>query len=220
MVRASAALLALLIATLCVPRIGRGLVLVGLFAGCTVAAALSGSSSGFVGKAFATFDQRIAIQPDEKLVGTVRISPEFQAKLEEAASRGAEIELFVRARAVNMSAEHPAEFQVAEWSSQQPRFVIPVAEFVEAVRARNGRLEFSLAPTSAAKGLLLHSWQAARPNGDRSAQLVHADGSQEPLDRFPSFEIRVMRAGRTFAFQKLFERFDRSQPASYALVGF
>ena len=214
------ALVALLIATLCVPRIGRGLALVGLFAGCTVAAALCGSSSGFLGKAFATFDQRITIQPDEKLVGTVRLSPEFQAKLEEAASRGAEIELFVRARAVNAAAEHPAEFQVAEWSSPQPRFVIPAAEFVEAVRARNGRLEFSLAPTSAAKGLLLHSWQATRMSGERTAQMIRADGVQVALDRFPSFEIRILRSPRAFAFQRLIERFEPSQSTSYALIGF
>jgi hypothetical protein len=55
---------------------------------------------------------------------------------------------------------------------------------------------------------------------ERTAQIVHADGSHEALDRFPSFEIRVVRPGTDFAFQKLIDRFEPAQSASYALIGF
>jgi hypothetical protein len=91
---------------------------------------------------------------------------------------------------------------------------------LDAVRARNGRVEFSITAASASKGLLLHSWQATKPNGERSAQLVYADGSHEALGAFPSFEIRVVRPNNDFAFEKLIERYEPSQAASYALVGF
>jgi hypothetical protein len=81
-------------------------------------------------------------------------------------------------------------------------------------------VEFSITPASSSKGVRLHSWQATKANGERSAQLVHADGSQAALDTFPSFEIRVVRPRNDFAFEKLIERFEPSRSASYALVGF
>jgi hypothetical protein len=80
-------------------------------------------------------------------------------------------------------------------------------------------VEFSITAASASKGLLLHSWQSTKPNGERSAQLVYADGSHEALEAFPSFEIRVVRPNNDFAFEKLIERYEPSQAASYALVG-
>jgi hypothetical protein len=191
-----------------------------LFAACAAAALLFGSTTGFAPQSFARFEGPIAIKNDEKLVGAVRLSPEFLAQLQDATGRGEQIEFCVRLQAVNRAAEHPAEFQVAEWSSSEPRFAIPAQAFLDAVRARNGHVEFSITPASASKGVRLHSWQATRANGERSAQLVHADGSQEALDAFPSFEIRVARPQNDFAFEKLIQRFEPSQAASYALVGF
>jgi hypothetical protein len=211
---------ALLIATLGLMRVWRGLGTVVLFAGCVAAGLLCGSTTGFAPAAFASFERGITIKEDEKLVGALRLSPEFVTRLQDAVDRGDQIELFVRVRAVNPGAEHPAEFQAAEWSSTDSRFTIPAAAFLESVRARGGRVEFSITAASTSKGLLLHSWQAMPPGGERSARLVHADGSQEDLDRFPSFEIRAVRAQREYAFQKLIERFETSRPASYALVGF
>jgi hypothetical protein len=211
---------ALLIATVCLMGIWRGLGSVVLFSSAVAGALLCGPTTGFAPRSFLSFEGRIAIKEDEKLVGAVRISPEFQTRLQEAVSRGDLVEFFVDERAVNMRAEHAAEFQVAEWSSAEPRFTVPAQAFLDAVRARGGRVEFSITAAAASKGLLLHSWQTLRTNGERSARLVHADGTQEVLDRFPSFEIRVVRARRAYAFQKLIERFEPSQSASYVLVGF
>jgi hypothetical protein len=213
-------LVALLIATVCLMRVWHSLGSVVLFAACAAAALLFGSTTGFAPQSFARFEGPIAIKNDEKLVGAVRLSPEFLAQLQDATGRGEQIEFCVRLQAVNRAAEHPAEFQVAEWSSSEPRFAIPAQAFLDAVRARNGHVEFSITPASASKGVRLHSWQATRANGERSAQLVHADGSQEALDAFPSFEIRVARPQNDFAFEKLIQRFEPSQAASYALVGF
>ncbi|HEV8002985.1 MAG TPA: hypothetical protein VGP63_24075 [Planctomycetaceae bacterium] len=213
-------LVVLLIAVVCLMRVWRGLATVMLFAGCVAGALLCGSTTGFVPEAFASFERRITIKEDEKLVGAVRLSPEFIARLQDAVDRGDEIELFARLTASNAGAEHPAEFQVAEWSSADGRLRVPATAFLEAVRARAGRVEFSITAASASKGVFVHSWQATPAGGERSARLVHADGSQENLDRFPSFEIRVLRAQKDYAFQKLIERFEPAQSASYALVGF
>ena len=194
-------LIALLIATVCLMRVWHSLGSVVLFASCAAGALLCGSTTGFTPQSFAPFEGRIAIKDDEKLVGAVRLSPEFLALLEDAPERGEQIEFFVRLQAVNRAAERaaerPAEFQVAEWSSAEPRFAVPAQAFLDAVRARNGRVEFSITPASASKGVRLHSWQATKANGERSAQLVHADGTQKALDAFPSFEIRVVRPEMT-----------------------
>jgi hypothetical protein len=213
-------LVALLVATIGLMRIRRGLATATLFAVCATAGVLCGSSGGFAPRALASFDARIALQEDEKLVGAVRLSPEFQDRLQTAADRDEQVELFVRLRTVNAGVEHPVEFQVAEWSSRQPQFAVAARAILDAVRARGGRLEFSVSPTSESKGLLIHSWQPTRTNGERTALLVHADGSQAPLERFPSFEIRVVRAKSNYAFQKLLERFEPGRLASYAVVGF
>jgi hypothetical protein len=213
-------LAASLIATLCLMRIWRGLGTMVLLSSCVAGALLCGSTTGFAPQAFASFERQISMKEDEKLVGAVRLSPEFVAQLQDAVDRGEQIELFVRLRAVNSGAEHPAEFQVTEWSSANSRLTVPARAFLEAVRARSGRVEFSITAASSSKGLLLHSWQATRTNGERSARLVHADGSQENLDRFPSFEIRAVRAQSEYAFQKLVGRFEAARPTSYALVGF
>ncbi|HEV8068409.1 MAG TPA: hypothetical protein VGP76_11785 [Planctomycetaceae bacterium] len=213
-------LIALLIATVCLMRVWPSLGSVVLFASCAAGSLLCGSTTGFTQQSFAPFEGRIAIKNDEKLVGAVRLSPEFLALLEDANGRGEQIEFFVRLQPVQRGVEHPAEFQVAEWSSTETRFTVPAQAFLDAVRARNGRVEFSITAASASKGLLLHSWQATKPNGERSAQLVYADGSHEALGAFPSFEIRVVRPNNDFAFEKLIERYEPSQAASYALVGF
>jgi hypothetical protein len=213
-------LVALLIAALCLMRVWHSLGTLVLFASCAAGALLCGASTGFMPQSFAPFEGHIAVNDDEKLVGAVQLSPEFLALLEGAPGRGEQIEFFVRLQAVNRGVEHPAEFQVAEWSSTETRFTVPAQAFLDAVRARNGRVEFSITAASASKGLLLHSWQATKPNGERSAQLVYADGSHEALEAFPSFEIRVVRPDNDFAFEKLIERYEPSQAASYALVGF
>ena len=213
-------LAALLIATLCLMRTWRGLGTAALFSGCIAGALLGSSTSGFAPQSLASFEGRIAVKEDEKLVGAVRLSPEFQASLEDAAERSEHVEVFVCARAVHLRAEHPVELQVAEWSSTEPRLLIPARAFLESVRARGGRVEFSIAAATGSKGLSLHSWQSTRPNGARSAELVHTDGTKESLDRFPSFEIRVIRASRAYNFQKLLERFEPLPSGDYSLVGF
>jgi hypothetical protein len=210
----------LLIAILCLMRLWRGLGTIVLFSGAVAGTLLCGASTGFAPQAFASFDRQIHVKEDEKLIGGLRLSPEFQSRLQAAALNDEQIEFFVRLRGVNERAEHPAEFQVAEWSAAEPRFAVPARELVEAVRARDGRLEFSITAATASKGLVLHSWQTTRSGGARSAQLVHADGSQEVIDRFPSFEIRVVRRKTEQAFSRLIERFDQIRPASYVLVGF
>ncbi|HET6326980.1 MAG TPA: hypothetical protein VFG04_20035, partial [Planctomycetaceae bacterium] len=213
-------LAALLIATLCLMRIWRGVVTGVLFACCVAGALLCGSTTGFSPTALASFESKITLKEDDKLVGAVQLSPEFVARLQEAVDRGDQLELFLRRRGVNAASEHPAEFQVAEWSAADSRLPVPAEAFLQAVRARGGRVEFSLTTASSSKGLLLHSWQKTRPNGERTARLVHADGSQENLDRFPSFEIRVVRGQSEYAFQKLIERFEPARAVSYTVVGF
>jgi hypothetical protein len=150
----------------------------------------------------------------------VRLSPEFQERLQDATENGEEVELFVRMQPVNGEAEHAAEFQVAEWSSADSRILVPAQAFEESVRVRGGRVEFAITAASASKGLLFHSWQSTQPNGERVAEIVHADGTQEALDSFPSFEIRVVRPSRGYAFQKLGDRFEPGPTPGYALIGY
>jgi hypothetical protein len=211
---------AVVIATLCLMRFWRGLGAIVLFSSAVAGALLCGASTGFAPQAFASFDSQIRVKEDEKLIGGLRLSPEFQSRLQAAALRDEQIEFFVQLRGVNERAEHPAEFQVAEWSAGEPRFTVPAQALVEAVRARGGRLEFSITASHASRGLLLHSWQTIRNGGARSAQLVRADGTQEVMDRFPSFEIRVLRPNTRYPFSTLIERFDQTHSASYLLVGF
>jgi hypothetical protein len=213
-------LASLLIATLCLMRIWRGLATVLLFAACSAGALLCGSTTGFVPQSFVPLDGRIAIKGDDKLVGTVQLSPEFVSQLQDSASSSEQIEFFVRLEAVNAAAEHPAEFQVAEWSAAESRFAVPAQAFLDAVRARNGRVEFSITAATVSRGLRMHSWQATRASGERTAEIVHADGSHEALECFPSFEIRVLRPRTDFAFQNLIDRVEPAHSASYALIGF
>src|SRR6202035_1111730 len=100
-------------------------------------------------------------------------------RLQAAALRDEQIEFFVRLQGLNERAEHPAEFQVAEWRAAEPQLPVSARDVVEAVHARGGRLEFSITAAHASKGLWLRSWQTTQNRGARSAQLVHADGSQE-----------------------------------------
>jgi hypothetical protein len=191
-----------------------------LFSSAVAGALLCGASTGFAPQAFASIEGQIHVKEDEKLIGGLRLSPDFQSRLQAAALRDEQIEFFVRLQGLNERAEHPAEFQVAEWSAAEPRFTVPARDLVEAVHARGGRLEFSITAAPASKGLRLHSWQATQTGGRRSAQLVHADGSQEVIDRFPSFEIRILRPNPRYPYSTLIERFDQTRSSSYLLVGF
>jgi hypothetical protein len=210
----------LLVAIVCLMRIWRGIGTALLLSGCVATSVLCGSTTAFVPQSFASFEAQIAIRADEKLVGAVRLSPEFQERLQDAAENGEEVELFVRIHPVNDEAEHAAEFQVAEWSTADSRILVPAQAFEESVRARGGRVEFAISAASASRGLLLHSWQSTRPNGERVAEIVHADGTHEALDSFPSFEIRVVRPRGNYAFQKLGERFEHSPSDGYSLIGY
>ena len=53
-----------------------------------------------------------------------------------------------------------------------------------------------------------------------TGEIVHADGTHEALDSFPSFEIRVVRPRGNYAFRKLIERFEHSPSDGYSLIGY
>jgi hypothetical protein len=98
------------------------------------------------------------------------------------------------------------------------------------VEAHKGRVELSITPKAGTSELAVHSWQAlrkpdGRPSGNpiavgREASIIRADGSQTPIDWFPSFEIRVVRGDNAYPFKTLIERFHPSPPTGYVLVGF
>lgn len=124
----------------------------------------------------------------------------------------------------------PAEIHVDEWSSDQQRFAVDASAFLEALKTHRGRVELAIVPKAGTRGVLVHSWQAlgslepdlttGTSNGGRQATLVRQDGSIEPLEWFPSFEIRVVRGTNAYPFKPLIERFETARPTGYALVGF
>ena len=194
------------------------------------AAQLWGASTGLDRHVVRQFDDRLAVKEDEKLVAHVQLSADFRELLEQAAQENRQVEFAVRLRSVNSPNPAPAEIQVDEWSSDQPRFAIDAAAFLEALKTHRGRVELAIAPKAGTRGVLVHSWQAlgslepdlttGTSNGGRQATIVRRDGSIEPLEWFPSFEIRVVRGGNAYPFKALIERFETSRPTGYALVGF
>jgi hypothetical protein len=194
------------------------------------AAQLCGAATGLDRHVVRQFDDRIAVKEDEKLVAHVQLSADFREQLERAAQENQQVEFAVRLRGVNSPTGTPAEIQVDEWSSDQPRFAVDAAAFLEALKTHRGRVELAIAPKAGTRGVLIHSWQAlgslepdlttGTSNGARQANLVRRDGSIEPLEWFPSFEIRVVRGNNAYPFKPLLERFQPARPAGYVLVGF
>ncbi len=193
-------------------------------------AQLCGAATGVDQHVLRQFDDRIAVKEDEKLVAHVQLSADFRERLELAAQENQQIEFAVRLRGVNSSTAAPAEIQVDEWSSDQQRFAVDAAAFLEALKTHRGQVELAIAPKAGTRGVLVHSWQSlgtpdpdltiGASNGDRQATIVRQDGSIELLEWFPSFEIRVVRGGNTYPFKPLIERFQPARPAAYTLVGF
>jgi hypothetical protein len=194
------------------------------------AAQLCGASTGLDRHVVRQFDDRLAVKEDEKLVAHVQLSTDFRELLEQAAQENQQVEFAVRLRGVNSPNPASAEIQVDEWSSDQPRFAVDAAAFLEALKTHRGRVELAIVPKAGTRGVLIHSWQAlgsmepdltvGTSNGGRQATIVRQDGSIEPLEWFPSFEIRVVRGNNAYAFKALLERFETSRPTGYALVGF
>jgi hypothetical protein len=194
------------------------------------AAQLCGAATGLDRHVLRRFDDRIAVKEDDKLIAHVHLSDEFRESLEEAARGNLQVEFAVRFKGVNGEMAKPAEVHVDEWSSDEPRFAIAAPTFLEALKAHGGRVEIALSPKAGSRGLLVHSWQSLGNSdaliavggsaGGREATIVHADGSTEPLEWFPSFEIRVVRGNNTYPLQKVLGPFVSSRPTGYALIGF
>jgi hypothetical protein len=191
---------------------------------------LSGAAAGVDRHVLRQFDDRISVKEDEKLVAHVQLSADFREQLERAAQANQQIEFAVRLHGVNSSTAAPAEIQVDEWSSDQQRFAVEAAAFLEALKTHRGQIELAIAPKAGTRGVLVHSWQSlgslepdlttGTSNGGRQATIVRRDGSIEPLEWFPSFEVRVVRGNNAYPFKSLIERFQSARPAAYTLVGF
>jgi hypothetical protein len=194
------------------------------------AAQLCGASTGLDRHVLRSFDGRIAIKEDEKLVAQIQLSDEFRELLEQAARQNLQVEFSLRFRGLNREMAKPAELHVNEWTSDEPRFAVDAPSFLEALKAHGGRVEIGLSPKAGSRGVLVHSWQALgnadeliavdRSPGEREATLVRADGSTEPLGWFPSFEIRVVRGGNAYPSKSVIEPFETSRPTGYVLIGF
>jgi len=194
------------------------------------AAQFCGAATGLDRHVLRRFEDRIAVKEDEKLVAHVHLSDEFRDVLEEAARANLQVEFAVRLKGVNGEMVKPAEVHVDEWSSDEPRFAVAAPSFLEALKAHGGRVEFALSPKAGSRGVLVHSWQSqGNPDalivlggsaGSREATIVQADGSIEPLEWFPSFEIRVIRGNNAYPFKTVIEPFERSRPTGYVLIGF
>ncbi|HEX4070772.1 MAG TPA: hypothetical protein VHX68_06365, partial [Planctomycetaceae bacterium] len=97
-------------------------------------------------------------------------------------------------------------------------------------KAHKGRMELAISPKAGSRGLLVHSWQnlgnpdgvmsTGPSSGRREARIVRTDGSIEPLEWFPSFEIRVVRGANDYPLRSVIGPYLASRPAGYVLVGF
>lgn len=219
-----------LAAALALMRLRWGLLATLLLAAWLGAAQLCGAATGLDRHVLRPFDDRIAVKDDEKLVAHVHLSDEFREILQRAARDNVKIEFAVRLRGVNRAMERPAEIQVDEWASDEPRLAVDAPAFLEALKAHGGRIELAISPKAGSRGVLVHSWQAlGNPEGEiavgpsaggREATIVRADGSTEPLEWFPSFEIRVVRGENAYPFKTVVERFQSCRPTGYVLIGF
>ena len=108
-----------------------------------------------------------------------------------------------------------------------PRLAVDAPAFLAALKAHGGRVELAISPKAGSRGVLVHSWQAlgnpdgviaiGRSAGGREATIVRPDGSTEPLEWFPSFEIRVVRGTNAYPFKTTVEPFESSRPTGYVL---
>ncbi len=194
------------------------------------AAQLCGAATGLDHHVLRQFDDRIAVKEDEKILAHVDLSAEFRELLERAAHENLQVEFALRLHGVNGTIGHPAEIQVDEWTSDEPRFAVDATAFLEALKAHKGRMELAISPKAGSRGLLVHSWQnlgnpdgvmsTGPSSGRREARIVRSDGSIEPLEWFPSFEIRVVRGANDYPFRSVIGPYLASRPAGYVLVGF
>ena len=231
------ALVCLLAGALACMRFRRGMLLVLTVMAWAAAAQMWGAATGLDREALRAFDRRISVREDEKLVGDVQLSSEFREKLARVAGAGDSIELTVHVSSHDTANGIPYEFQINEWTADGERMTISAPLFLAALDRQQGRIGFSLGAKSGSGGLYVHSWRAVKrtreriPKGSaaaanlsrlaegRRADIVRADGSREPIDRFPSFEVRVVRGEDSNPLQSLFARSGASA-AAYKLIGF
>jgi hypothetical protein len=217
-------------AALMLMRLRWGLLTTLLLATSFGAAQLCGAATGMDHHVLRQFDDRIAVKEDEKILAHVDLSAEFRELLERSAHENLQVEFALRLHGVNEATVHPAEIQVDEWTSDEPRFAVDATAFLEALKAHKGRMELAISPKAGSRGLLVHSWQnlgnpdgvmsTGPSSGRREARIVRADGSIEPLEWFPSFEIRVVRGKNDYPFRSVIGPYLASRPAGYVLVGF
>ncbi|HUE15126.1 MAG TPA: hypothetical protein VMR25_13230 [Planctomycetaceae bacterium] len=220
----------LLAAALTLMRLRWGLLTMVILAASFGGAQLSGAATGLDRHVLRPFDDRIVVKEDEKLVAHLNLSDEFREILERAARDNLSIEFAWRLRGVNRAMAKPAEIQVDEWASDEPRLAVDAPAFLAALKAHGGRVELAISPKAGSRGVLVHSWQAlgnpdgviaiGRSAGGREATIVRPDGSTEPLEWFPSFEIRVVRGTNAYPFKTTVEPFESSRPTGYVLIGF
>jgi hypothetical protein len=191
---------------------------------------LCGAAIGLDHHVLRLFDDRIALKEDEKILAQIDLSAEFREQLERSARDNSHVEFALRLRGANQALAKPAEVQVDEWTSDEPRFSVDATAFLDALKAHHGRVELAISPKAGSRGLTVHSWQnlnnpefvtaPGSSDGGREARVVRADGSIEPLEWFPSFEIRVVRGNNRYPFQSVIGPYLASRPSSYVLVGF
>jgi len=220
----------LILAACFLVRVRRNLVVIPLAVGCIAGAQLCGAVAGTELETSRLFDDRIAIKEDEKLTGQIQLSNEFRRELEAAAKQNVQVEFAIPIRGADAGNKRPFEFQIGEWSSDAGRITASAHAFLAALEAHRGRIEFSISPKAGSKELFIHSWRkvetagghvaANSKAGRREASIIRADGSQEPIEWFPSFEIRIVRGENDYPFRTWIERFDGSRPTGYVLVGF
>lgn len=194
------------------------------------AAQLCGAVTGLDRHVLRSFDDRIIVKQDEKLVADVRLSDDFRQLLQRATSENLRVEFAVRLRGTDRAMAKPANIQVDEWASDESPFEVDAAAFLDALNAHHGRVELAISPKPGSREVLVHSWQslgdpegmvAAGPSdGRREASIVRPDGSIEPLAWFPSFEIRVVRGNNAYPFKTVLATYEPARPAGYVLIGF
>ena len=176
------------------------------------AAPLCGAATGLDRHVLRPFDDRIAVKEDEKLVAHIHLSDEFREMLQRAARDNRKVE-FTRAAAGRQSGDGE--------TGRDPGGRMGLGR--AAARRRRSRISRSARrPTAGAsswqsvpKPVLgvcwcirgkpsatrTARWWSARSAGGREATLVRPDGSTEPLEWFPSFEIRVVRGDNAYPFK-------------------
>ena len=168
-------------AALMLMRLRWGLLTTLLLATWFGAAQLCGAATGLDHHVLRQFDDRIAVKEDEKILAHVDLSAEFRELLERSAHENLQVEFALRLHGVNEAIVHPAEIQVDEWTSDEPRFAVDATAFLEALKAHKGRMELAISPKAGSRGLLVHSWQnLGNPDGrDVGRSLVWKTGGTD-----------------------------------------